>query len=125
MGTRDLKSLRPNSGEMSDYFLKETQTMEDNKDKIEEHIGLTQSDAFEQTTSGDSVTTKHLFADGGDGKEKEANLRSHHAGASSEAPASSGIPSAVKQHGEEGDAVDDQTQPAMAGHVQPATQSTQ
>ena len=66
-------------------------------DQIEEHIGLTQPDAFEETTTGESVTGKHIFADGGDGKEKEANLRSHQAGASSEAPAGSGIPSAEKQ----------------------------
>ena len=94
-------------------------------DEIEEHIGLTQSDAFEQVRPADTETTKRLFADGGDGKEKEATLRSHHAGASSEAPASSGIPSAEKQHGEPGEAFDRQTETPMAGHVQPATQSTQ
>ncbi len=94
-------------------------------DHIEEHIGVTQPDAFEDKTTGESVTGKHLLADGGDGKEKEATLRSHHAGASSEAPASSGIPSAEKQHGEKGEAFDEQTETAMAGHVQPATQSTQ
>ncbi len=104
---------------------KETQTMEDNQDKIEDHIGLTHSDAFEQTTTGASVTAKHLFVDGRDGKEKEANLLSPQAGASSEAPASSGIPSAEKQHGEPGEAFDEQTQTPMAGHIQPATQSTQ
>lgn len=95
------------------------------QDNIEEHIGLTQSDAFEETTTGESVTTKRIFADGGAGEEKEVNLGSHHAGASSEAPASSGIPSAVKQHGLKGDAVDSQDEPAMANHSQPATQSTQ
>ena len=95
------------------------------QDSIEDHVGLTQPDAFEQTTSGASVTAKTIFADGGDGKEKEANLRSHHAGASSEAPASSGIPSAEKQHGVKGEAFDKQTETAMADRSQPATQSTQ
>ncbi len=92
------------------------------EDHIEQHIGLTQPDAFEQTLPADTETTKHLFADGGDGKEKEATLRSNHAGASSEAPASSGIPSAEKQHGEKGEAFDKQTETPMAGHVQPTTQ---
>ena len=87
-------------------------------DNIEEHIGLTQADAFEQTTSGEAVTTKHLFADGGQGNEKEATLRSHHAGASSEAPAGSGIPSAETQHGVKGEAYDAQTETAMPGHMQ-------
>lgn len=95
------------------------------EDQIEEHIGLTQPDAFEQPLPADTVTTKHLFADGGDGKEKEAILHSHHAGASSDAPASSGIPSAEKQHGEKGEAFDKQTETPMAGHVLPTTQSTQ
>lgn len=95
------------------------------RDEIEEHIGLTQPDAFEETTLGNSVTGKHLFADGGHGQEKEATLRSHHAGASSEAPAESGIPSAEKQHGVVGEAFDKQTETAMADRSQPATQSTQ
>jgi len=94
-------------------------------DNIQDHIGVTQSDAFEQTTSGEVETGKRLYADGGDGKEKEATVRSHHAGASSEAPASSGIPSAMKQHGNVGDAFDEQKETAMGGHTQPATQSTQ
>ena len=92
---------------------------------IEDQIGLTQPDAFEQPRPAGTETEKRLFADGGDGKEKEVTLRSHHAGASSEAPASSGIPSAEKQHGEPGEAFDQQTETPMAGHVQPATQSTQ
>ena len=95
------------------------------KDHIEEHIGLTQPDAFEQVRPADTETEMRLFADGGDGKEKEVTLRSHHAGASSEAPASSGIPSAEKQHGEPGEAFDTQTETPMAGRSQPATQSTQ
>ena len=106
----------------NDYEDKMDATAEDH---IEEHIGLTQPDAFEQPLPADTETEKHLFADGGDGKEKEVTLRSHHAGASSEAPASSGIPSAEKQHGEKGEAFDKQTETPMAGHVQPATQSTQ
>jgi hypothetical protein len=99
--------------------------MEDSEDQIEEHIGLTQPDAFEQPRPADTESETLLFADGGDGKDKEATLRSHHAGASSEAPASSGIPSAEKQHGEKGEAFDEQTETPMAGHIQPATQSTQ
>ena len=98
---------------------------QDNQDNIEEHIGLTQPDAFEETTDGDGVTGKRLFADGGAGQEKEVNLRSHQAGASSDAPASSGIPSAMKQHGVKGEAVDLQDEPQMADRSQPASQSTQ
>ncbi len=94
-------------------------------DNIEDHIGLSDSDAFEDTTTGTVETGQRLFVDGGDGQEKEATVRSHHAGASSEAPASSGIPSAMKQHGNVGDAFDEQSETAMAGHTQPATQSTQ
>ena len=101
--------------------LEDTYTVEDN---IEDHIGLTQPDAFETVTSGGRETGKHLFSDGLD-VEKEAIERSHYAGASSEAPASSGIPSAEKQHGIKGEAFDKQTETPMAGHVQPATQSTQ
>ena len=94
-------------------------------DQIEERIGLTEPDAFEQPLPADTETTKHLFADGGDGKEKEVTLRSHHAGASSDAPASSGIPSAEKQQGDPNASYDKQTETPMAGHSQPATQSTQ
>ena len=86
---------------------------------IEEHIGLTQHDSFEQTTSGDSVTTKHIFVDGGDGKEKEATTRSAHAGASSEALPSSGIPSAKTQHG-----VSDVTAPQAVTPLADRVQST-
>jgi hypothetical protein len=68
------------------------------EDTIEDEVGLTEANAFEQTTSGESVTGKHLYIDGGDGTdEKEVTTRSHSAGASSEAPASSGIPSAETQ----------------------------
>ena len=40
--------------------LEDTYTVEDN---IEDHIGLTQPDAFETTTSGDRETGKHLFSE--------------------------------------------------------------
>jgi hypothetical protein len=74
-------------------------TMSDTQDtQTEQHVGLTKPDAFEQTTSDESVTGKHLFADGGHGQEKEAVTLSPHAGASSDAPANSGIPSAERQH---------------------------
>lgn len=89
----------------------------------EQHIGLTDPDAFEQTTDGETVTGKHLFADGGDGKEKEATVRSEFAGASSDAPASSGIPSAVKQHGVQNEAVSDKDETPMGGRVQPVRQN--
>ena len=101
----------------------ETETAGTTENPIEQHIGLTHSDSFEMDTPDLSETGTTLYADGGE--QKEATLRSPQAGASSEAPASSGIPSAEKQHGVIGEAFDTQTQPAMAGHVQPATQSTQ
>ncbi len=65
----------------------------------EQHVGVADPSAAEITTEGERVTGKRLFADGGDGQEKEANLLSSHAGASSEADPSSGIPSAKRQHG--------------------------
>jgi len=102
--------------------LKENKNMADG---IEVQVGVAKSDAFAQATTGEVETAKVLLADGGDGKEKEVTLRSTHAGASSEAPASSGIPSAEKQHGVKGEAFDKQTETAMANHSQPATQSTQ
>ena len=40
----------------------------------EEQIATENPDAFEITTSGESVTGKRLFADGGDGQEKEVNV---------------------------------------------------
>ena len=93
-------------------------------DHIEEHIAVTQPDAFAQTTTGDSETGKQIIADGGHGMEKEANLRSHHAGASSEAPANSGIPSAEKQHGVKGEAFDQQTDHTpMPDRALPRTQN--
>lgn len=68
------------------------------EDNIEDQVGLTEANAFEQKTSGVSVTGKHLYVDGGDGAdEKEVTRLSHSTGASSEAPASSGIPSAETQ----------------------------
>ena len=95
------------------------------EDQIEEHIGLTQPDAFEQVRPADTETEKRLFADGGDGKEKEAPLRNPRTGASSDPPATTGLPRAETQGGETGEAFDKQTETPMAGHVQPATQSTQ
>ncbi len=89
----------------------------------EQHIGLTDPDAFEQTTDGETVTGKHLFADGGDGQEKEATIRSDHAGASSDAPASSGIPSAVKQHKVQNESMTDADETPMGGRVQPVKQN--
>lgn len=83
-------------------------------DQIEDHVGVTQPDAFEQTTPDAGLHGKHLYADPKDGKEKEANLRSHHAGASSEAPASSGIPSAMTQSGVRREAVVDQEEAPAA-----------
>ena len=68
------------------------------EDNIEDQVGLTEANGFEQKTSGVSVTGKHLYVDGGDGAdEKEVTRLSHSAGASSEAPANSGIPSAETQ----------------------------
>ena len=93
------------------------------EDTIEDHVGLTQPDAFEVTTGDDSVTTRHIFADGGDGKEKEATLRSHHAGASSDAPASSGIPSAMTQSGVFEDTPDQEVTP-MGNRDIPTRQDT-
>lgn len=89
----------------------------------EQHIGLTDPDAFEQTTDGETVTGKHLFAEGGDGHEREATIRSDYAGASSTAPASSGIPSAVKQHGVQNESVVDTDETPMGGRVQPIRQN--
>ncbi len=66
---------------------------------IDEQIALETPDGFEIKTVGESVTGKVLFADGGDGQEKEATERDTIAGASSTAPASSGIPSAMTQQG--------------------------
>ena len=71
--------------------------MPDQDDGIQQRVGLVDDDAFEITTEGETDTGKRLYADGGDGKEKEATVRSPHAGASSEAPPSSGIPSAMTQ----------------------------
>ena len=92
-------------------------------DQIEEHIGVTQPDAFEQTTTGEKATTRHLFADGGDGKEKEVTLRDHEAGASSDAPPSSGIPSAMTQHGVQREAVTPKPETPMADRVISRTQN--
>lgn len=95
--------------------------MPDNQ--IEDQIALTSPDGFEQTTTGESVTTRHIFADGGDGKEKEATVFSPHTGASSDAPAGSGIPSAERQRALLRKPEDDQPETPMADHVLPTTQN--
>lgn len=92
---------------------------------VEQHIGLTDSDASEQGTDGENVTGKHLFAEGGDGHEREATLRSETAGASSDAPANSGIPSAVKQHKVQNEAFSDADETPMGGRIQPVTQNVE
>lgn len=89
----------------------------------DQHVGLTDPEAYEQTTTGESVTGKHLFVDGSDGKEKEVTITSAHAGASSEASAASGIPSAVKQHDIKGDTSSEKDETPMGGRVQPTTQN--
>ena len=60
---------------------------------IEIQVGAAKGGAFAQATTGRIEAAEALLADSGDGTEKEATLRSASAGASSEAPASSGIPS--------------------------------
>ena len=67
------------------------------EERVEHHVGLDHQGAFEITTAGESVTGKHLFADGGDGQEKEVNVLDPLTGASSAAPENSGIPSAITQ----------------------------
>lgn len=64
-----------------------------------ERVALETPGGFEITTDGVSVTDRHLYADGGDGKEKEATVLNPISGASSAAPASSSIPSAMRQQG--------------------------
>lgn len=64
---------------------------------IEDQIGVDNpEDAFEQATSGGSVTTQHQFVDGD--RDKEVIILDQRAGASSTAPANSGIPSAMIQN---------------------------
>ena len=95
----------------------------------ETHVGLENADAFEIATGGGSVTGKHLYADGGDGQEKEVNVLDPVAGASSPAPASSGIPSAMTQQGiAEGvgtrrEAVGEQTATPIAERAIPVQQN--
>ena len=93
-------------------------------DQIEEHIATTQPDAFAQPPGDQGIHGKIVIADPQDGKEKEATLRSHHAGASSEAPASSGIPSAVTQQGLRREAVVEQETPAAANRTIATTEDT-
>lgn len=54
------------------------------------------AEAFEQKSSAASVSHVHVITDGD--RDEEAFTLSPTAGASSEAPASSGIPSAMTQH---------------------------
>lgn len=92
------------------------------EETVEEQIGTETADAFEITTEGASVTGKRLYADGGDGQEKEVNILSQHAGASSDAPAESGIPSAMAQSGSQRNAVADREDTPMPDRVQPTRQ---
>ncbi len=96
--------------------------MPDNQ--IEEHIAATQPDAFAQPSGDQGVHGKIIIADPKDGKEKEATLLSHHAGASSEAPASSGIPSAMTQQGLRREAVAEQETLAAANRTISTTEDT-
>lgn len=60
-------------------------------------IGLANPvEAFEQKPSASPVTHTHVIVDGE--RDEEVTVLSAAAGASSEAPASSGIPSAMTQH---------------------------
>ena len=95
------------------------------EDDIEDHVALSDPDGFEQPMAADSVTTKHLYADGGDGKEKEATTRSHFAGASSDAPANSGIPSAEKQHAINSGTYEGQAMPQSGGRDIPTKQNVE
>lgn len=88
--------------------------MPDNQ--MEEHIAATQPDAFVQPPGDQGVHGKQIIAEPEDGKEKEAALLSRHAGASSEAPASSGIPSAMRQHSLL-EVTEEQDETAAANHV--------
>jgi hypothetical protein len=63
----------------------------------EEQIALESPDGFEITTTGETVSGARIFVDGGN--VKEADMLDPTAGASSSAPASSGIPSAMRQQG--------------------------
>lgn len=84
----------------------------------EEHIASGTDGTIEQTKPDDSVTGKRTFADPrSDGKETEATKRSPTAGASSDAPPESGIPSAVKQQGKRTEATAHQDDTPMANHA--------
>lgn len=63
----------------------------------QQQVGLVQpEDAFEELTSGSVVTGQRIVVDGD--SDKEVVMLDPFAGASSTAPAVSGIPSAVTQH---------------------------
>ncbi|MBV9850661.1 MAG: hypothetical protein JO250_13390 [Armatimonadetes bacterium] len=87
----------------------------------EEQIATQTADAVPIATGGESVTGAHLHADGG--KEKETVTLSPHAGASSDAPASSGIPSAMTQHRARGEETDDTEETAMGDRSIPVRQN--
>ncbi|MEO7715734.1 MAG: hypothetical protein ABIY70_06015 [Capsulimonas sp.] len=71
--------------------------------------------AFVQSTSGKSVTGQSVVTD--QGMDKEVVTLHPTAGASSEAPASSGIPSAKAQQGLAGHATAPQDETPMSDHV--------
>lgn len=73
--------------------------------------------AFIQSTSGESVTGQSIVTD--QGVDKEVVTLHPVAGASSEAPASSGIPSAQKQQSASHDSTTRQNSPRMSDHVRP------
>ena len=76
-----------------------------------------------QTTEGESVTNMHRYT--AEGEDLELTERNPITGASSEAPAGSGVPSADKQRGLKVQATEPQDETPLAGRTQPATQNTQ
>lgn len=72
------------------------------------NVGLANpAEAFEQTPSAAPVTHTHVIVDGE--RDEEVTTVSPTAGASSEAPASSGIPSAMTQHNQWSERTDAQS----------------
>jgi len=75
-------------------------------------------DAFEGLTSGDVVTGHRVVVDGD--CDKEVVVHDQHTGASSNAPSSSGIPSAVTQNkSRTGEEYKPSVHTPMGGRVQP------
>ncbi len=89
----------------------------------EEVVVVHPDSAFEEKTDGTRVTGQRVIVDGD--LDKEITERDPVAGASSEAPASSGIPSAVRQQGAAIPATEDQEETPLADRVLPQKQSTQ